>query len=149
MMQTATPNIRAVRAGKGRLLVVIWKNGAESGIDLSKHLATFVSLGPLVANDALFRTVKVGESGWSVHWPDESEFDHLQISSDTLWRLALEQGSVWLRTWRAARGMTQADAARALGVSPRMWRYYEAGSHLLPKTVRLACAGLDTQAEAA
>ena len=24
-----------------------------------------------------------------------------------------------------------------------MWRYYEAGSHLLPKTVRLAAIGLD------
>jgi hypothetical protein len=30
-----------------------------------------------------------------------------------------------------------------------MWRYYEAGSHLLPKTVRLACIGLDAQAKAA
>ena len=39
--------------------------------------------------------------------------------------------------------MTQAEAARALGVSPRMWRYYEAGEHLLPKTVKLAGAGLD------
>jgi DNA-binding transcriptional MerR regulator len=45
--------------------------------------------------------------------------------------------------------MTQAEAAQALGVSPRMWRYYEAGSHLLPKTVRLAGIGLDAQAEAA
>ncbi|MFZ2006975.1 MAG: hypothetical protein WAV02_17970 [Stellaceae bacterium] len=37
----------------------------------------------------------------------------------------------------------------ALGVSPRMWRYYEAGEHLLPKTVRLAAIGLDAEAKAA
>ena len=41
------------------------------------------------------------------------------------------------------------DAARALGVSPRMWRYYEAEAHLLPKTVRLAAAGLDALQRAA
>jgi transcriptional regulator with XRE-family HTH domain len=46
-------------------------------------------------------------------------------------------------------GLTQADAASALGVSPRMWRYYEAGEHPLPKIVRLAAAGLDAQARAA
>ena len=45
--------------------------------------------------------------------------------------------------------MTQSDAAKALGISPRMWRYYEAGTHLLPKTVRLAAAGFDVQANAA
>jgi DNA-binding transcriptional MerR regulator len=45
--------------------------------------------------------------------------------------------------------MTQAEAARALGISPRMWRYYEAGSHLLPKTVRLAAIGLDALTQAA
>lgn len=45
--------------------------------------------------------------------------------------------------------MTQAEAARALGIDPRMWRYYEAGSHLLPKTVRLAAIGLDAMTKAA
>ena len=45
--------------------------------------------------------------------------------------------------------MTQAEAASALGVNPRMWRYYEAGEHPFPETVRLACAGLDAQARAA
>ena len=38
--------------------------------------------------------------------------------------------------------MTQ--AAEALGVSARMFCYYEAGVHLLPKTVRLAAIGFDT-----
>lgn len=45
--------------------------------------------------------------------------------------------------------MTQADAASVLGVSPRMWRYYEASEHPLPKTARLAAVGLDAQARAA
>jgi predicted transcriptional regulator len=88
--------------------------------------------------------VKLGEWGWSAHWSDDME-----ISADTLWRLALGQGAAWLKKWRTEHRLTQADAAAALGVSPRMWRYYEAGTHLLPKTVRLACIGFDAQARAA
>lgn len=119
------------------------RRGAESVIDVGQHVLSFKALAPL-QDDDLFRKVHVGEWGWCVHWSDE-----LEISSDTLWRLALEQGSAWLRRWRTAHDMTQSEAASALGVSPRMWRYYEAGTHLLPKTVRLAGIGLDAQAHAA
>ena len=143
-MATGAPNIRLIRPDKGRRLVIGWKGGAESIVDLSGFLALFPVFAPLRADDALFAAVAVGEWGWNAHWSDEME-----ISADTLWRLALEQGSDWLRAWRTAHRMTQAEAAHALGVSPRMWRYYEAGSHLLPKTVRLAGIGLDAQAQAA
>jgi Protein of unknown function (DUF2442)/Helix-turn-helix domain len=139
-----TPNIRAVRADKDCCIVITWKGGAESVVDVSRHLAQYAIFAPLRSDGDLFRKVEVGEWGWSVHWSDDME-----ISSDTLWRLALEQGAAWLRAWRTAHRMTQAEAAKALGVSPRMWRYYEAGSHLLPKTVRLAGIGLDAQEQAA
>jgi hypothetical protein len=138
------PNIRSIRAGDGRTLLVTWKGGAESPADVGEHIARYAIFAPLREDDVAFRQVCVGEWGWCAHWTDEME-----IASDTLWRLALEQGGVWLRAWRDAHGMTQAEAASALGVSPRMWRYYEAGEHLLPKTVRLACAGFDAKAAAA
>lgn len=143
-METDTPSIRSVRAGDGRTLLVTWKGGGESPVDVREHVARFAVFAPLRSDDAAFGTVSVGEWGWNAHWTDDME-----ISSDILWRLALDQGSAWLRTWREAHRMTQAEAASALGVSPRMWRYYEAGEHLLPKTVRLACAGFDAQAKAA
>jgi hypothetical protein len=141
---SALPNIRAIRAGKDRCVVVTWKGGAESVIDLSQHLGQYAVFAPLRSDDDLFRTVRVGEWGWCVHWSDEME-----VSADTLWRLALQQGAEWLRAWRATHRMSQSEAAKALGVSPRMWRYYEAGSHLLPKTVRLAGIGLDALEHAA
>ena len=143
-MATGAPKIRSIRPDKGRRLVIGWKGGAESIVDLSGFLVRFPVFAPLRADDALFAAVGVGEWGWNAHWSDDME-----ISADTLWRLALEQGSSWLRAWRTAHQMTQAEAARALGISPRMWRYYEAGSHLLPKTVKLAGIGLDAQAQAA
>jgi len=141
---TDIPSIRAVRADEGRLLAITWKGGAESVVDVSNHLAEYAVFAPLRRDDELFRKAEVGEWGWCVHWSDDME-----VSADTLWRLTLEQGAEWLRRWRTKRRMTQAEAARALGVSPRMWRYYEAGSHLLPKTVRLAGIGLDALTKAA
>ena len=141
---TDIPNIKAVRADEGRQLAIIWKGGHESIVDVADHLATYAVFTSLRHNDERFRTVEVGEWGWCAHWSDDME-----IFADTLWRLALEQGAEWLRGWRTVRRMTQAEAARALGVSPRMWRYYEAGSHLLPKTVRLAGIGLDALTRAA
>lgn len=143
-METDLPNIRSVHATDGRKLVVIWKGGAESMIDVGGHLARFAIFSSLRADDMAFRNITLGEWGWSVHWSDDME-----MSSDTLWRLALDQGSSWLRSWRERHRMTQSEAATAVGVSQRMWRYYEAGTHLLPKTVRLACIGLDAQAKAA
>jgi hypothetical protein len=136
------PNIRGVRAGPGRALTVLWRGGVESIVDASDHLARYEVFEPL-GDDAAFRAASVGEWGWSVHWSDDME-----ISSDTLWRLTLEQGAAWLRDWRRDHDLTQSEAAQALGVSPRMWSYHEAGEHPLPKTVRLAALGLDAQLRA-
>jgi hypothetical protein len=150
IMQIDHPKIRAVRADTGRRLVVTWKGGAESPVDVGPHLtrhAIFAPLRPEARGRARglvpFHAVTIGDGGWCLHWTDEME-----IAADTLWRLALEQGAAWLRAWRTTHGMTQQEAARALGVSPRMWRHCEAGTHLLPKTVRLAAIGLDAQARA-
>ena len=143
-MTDDTPNIKAIRAEDDRRLVITWRGAAESVVDVAEHIDKFALFAPLRDDDRLFGTVSVGEGGWCVHWSDE-----LEISSDTLWRLALGQGSAWLRAWRKAHGTTQSEAAKALGVSPRMWRYYEAGTHLLPKTVRLAAVGFDVQMSAA
>ena len=85
-MVTALLNIRTFRPERDRCVVVTWKGGAESSIDLLQHLAEYAVLAPLRSDDDQFRTVRVGEWGWCAHWSDEME-----ISADTLWRLALEQ----------------------------------------------------------
>lgn len=139
-LKASAPNIRAVAAAGKRRLALNWKGGAESLVDVGPHLDRFALFAPLHRSPAAFARVRVGDWGWSVQWSEEME-----IAADTLWRLALEQGAGFLRGWREAHGMTQSEAAKALGVSPRMWRYYEAGTHLLPKTVRLAAAGFDAQ----
>jgi hypothetical protein len=143
-MGSEMPNIRAVRADGNRSLLITWKGGMESIVDVSRHIAEYAVFAPLRTSDDLFHSVAVGEWGWCARWSDEME-----ISADTLWRLALDQGAAWLRAWRRAHGMAEAEAAKALGVSARMWRDYEAGKRLLPKTVRLAGLGFDAGARAA
>jgi len=138
-------SIKAIRPASGRTLIVTWKNGTETPVDVGAHLDAYAVFAPLRDDPAAFSQVRVGEWGWNAHWTDDME-----IATDTLWRLALEQGAAWLKAWRLGRSpkLSQAEAAAALGVSPRMWRYYEGGTHLLPKTVRLAAIGLDHSAAA-
>ena len=52
------------------------------------------------------------------------------------------------KRWRKALGMSQKQAAEALGLKPRMIQYYEKGQRddqavEVPKAVRLACYALE------
>ena len=87
-MEKTAPNIRSVRPDGGRRLVITWRGGAENIVDVSKLLADYAVFAQLREDDGLFRKMTVGEWGWCSHWSDD-----LEISADTLWRLALEQGS--------------------------------------------------------
>jgi len=83
-----TPNLKSVRPDGDRRVVVTWNDGAESTIDVSKHIVDYVVFAPLRKDDELFRSVVVGAWGWCIHWSDEME-----IPADTLWRIALAQNS--------------------------------------------------------
>ena len=132
------PRIAAVKPSPGRKVAVAWKDGTEHGIDLTGWFSGSPLFAPLLADDALFATVRVGEWGSALHWTDD-----LEIPDDVLWTLGLEQEAARFRDWRKARGLTQEQAAVALGISARMLAYYEAGSHPIPKTVTLARFGFD------
>lgn len=47
-----------------------------------------------------------------------------------------------MRAWRQSLGLSQAAAALELGISTRMYQYYEAGEKEIPLTVELACEAL-------
>ena len=91
----------------------------------------------------LFGKARVGEHGADVVWSDE-----LDISNDTLWRLAQEQSGSTMspdefRRWRERRAYTLDAAAKALGVSRRMIAYYEKGERPIPRVVTLATRALE------
>ncbi|HEX5453705.1 MAG TPA: helix-turn-helix transcriptional regulator [Stellaceae bacterium] len=98
---------------------------------------------PLRKNLVLFREVQVGEQGADILWPGD-----LDMSNDTLWRLAQEQSGATMsaaefRHWRERHAYTLDAAARALGLSRRMIAYYETGERPIPRVVALATKALE------
>jgi hypothetical protein len=136
------PNIAAVTAIAEYRLRIGWRDHGEDDVDLSALVADSRSLAPLRSSE-FFAAARVGEDGWTVAWNDDIELD-----ADHLYRLARYQTGDSLtpeafRAWRGRHRLSQRNAALALGISDRMVKYYEDGSHLVPKTVMLACAGYD------
>ena len=144
-MPTKTlPRIVAVTADtKPLTLRIRWDKGEESQVDVSGLIETFRLYEPLRRSPELFTRVRVGEYGVDVVWSDE-----IDISADTLWRLAQEQSGATMspdafRHWRERKAYTLDVAARALGLSRRTVAYYEQGARPIPRIVALATRGLE------
>lgn len=144
MPKKILPRIVAVAVDKKPLTLRIrWDKGDESRVDVSGLIAAFRVYEPLRRSRDLFRRVRVGEHGTDVVWSDG-----IDMSADTLWRLAQEQSGVTMspdafRHWRERKAYTLDTAARALGVSRRMVAYYEKGTRPIPRVVALATRALD------
>ena len=144
MPKKTLPRIVAVTAGKKPMTLRIgWDKGDESQVDVSGVIETFRLYEPLRGSPELFAQVRVGEHGTDVVWSDD-----IDMSADTLWRLAQEQtGAIMspdaFKHWRERKAYTLDAAARALGVSRRMVAYYEQGTKPIPRVVALATRGLE------
>jgi hypothetical protein len=144
MPRKTLPRITAVTPGKKPLsLRITWDNATESEIDVSGLVETYRVYAPLRRSPDLFSKVRLGEHGTDVVWSDE-----LDMSADTLWRLAQEQSGVTMspedfRHWRERKAYTLDGAARALGISRRMVAYYEQGARPIPRVVALATRALE------
>ncbi len=145
MPKKTLPRIVAVTADKKPLtLIICWNNGDESQVDVSGMIETYRIYEPLRRSPELFKRVQVGEHGTDVSWTDE-----IDMSADTLWRLAQEQSGQTMspeafKRWRERKAYTLDTAACALGLSRRMVVYYEQGTKPIPRVVALATLALDS-----
>lgn len=85
-----------------------------------------------------------------VVWPGGED---LAVDAHHLARVAMEQSGEAMppetfRAWRAAHGLSLTRAAHVLGLSRRTVAYYESGARIIPKLVRLACKGAETELRA-
>jgi DNA-binding transcriptional regulator YiaG len=144
MPRKVLPRITAVTPDAAPMtLRVRWDRGDESLIDVSAMIESFRRYARLRQSPELFRQVRVGEHGTDVVWTDE-----IDMSADTLWRLAQEQAGETMtpaefRHWRERKAYTLDAAAKALGISRRMVAYYEQGDRPIPRVVALATRGLE------
>lgn len=144
MPKKILPRIVAVTAGEKPLTLRIrWDKGEESHVDVSGLITTFRIYEPLRNSPALFAAVRLGEHGTDIMWNDE-----LDMSADTLWRLAQEQAGLTMspdsfKHWRVRKAYTLDSAAKALGLSRRMVAYYEQGAKPIPRVVALAAKALE------
>lgn len=144
MPKKVLPRIEAVSPGDDPMtLRVRWREGDESVIDISGMIENFKVYAPLRKSPELFRQVRVGEYGTDIVWTDE-----IDMSVDTLWRLAQEQSGETMtaaefRNWRKNSAYTLDSVAKVLGISRRTVAYYERGNRVIPRVVMLATRGLD------
>ena len=138
------PRITRVSTGEQPYtLRIAWDHGGESIVDVSGLIETFRVYAPLRHAPDVFRQVRVGEYGTDIVWTDD-----VDMSADTLWRLAQEQSGATMSAdafhkWRLRKDYTLDDAAAALGLSRRMVTYYDHGEKPIPRTVALATLALD------
>jgi hypothetical protein len=81
--------VLVVPSDKHLTLRLHWDNGKDTLVNLSGPVNTSRLYAPLRDNDALFRSVRVGEHGADIVWSEG-----LEMSADTLWRLAQEQANL-------------------------------------------------------
>ena len=139
------PIIRSVIAHAPYVLRVSWDNGITANVDVSEVINTFRVYEPLRSDSRLWEKVQVASWGWYVEWTEE-----LDMSGETIWRLYQEQvGEVMRRSdfllWRKSFHLSQEKAAHVLGVSRRTIVNYEKGEQPIPKYIRLACKGAESE----
>jgi hypothetical protein len=143
MPRKVLPRIVAVTADALPMtLRVRWDRGEESVVDVSGMIESFRVYAPLRQSPDMFQHVQVGEHGTDILWPQG-----IDMSADTLWRLAQEQSGATMtpdefRHWRERKAYTLDAAAKALGISRRMVAYYEQGDRAIPRVVALATRAL-------
>ena len=140
--------VRSVEVLPMQCLRLTFGDGWAAKVNLSHWVANTKLFKPLQQAE-VFGQARVGDWGTSVVWVD----DTVDMGADNLRNLAVEQdggiGHERLVVWMHKHGLTQAQAAEAIGVSRRMLNYYLSGAKVIPKTVWLACLGWETVGEVA
>ncbi len=145
MPKRILPRIATVIASDEPLTLILgWVGHGETRVDVSRMVETYRVFEPLRQSRELFERVRVGEAGTDIVWNE-----NIDMSADTLWRLAQEQAGLTMspdafKRWRERKAYTLDAAARALGISRRMIAYYEQGAKPIPRVVALATRGLES-----
>jgi hypothetical protein len=127
------PRIAEAQALDGRKVRLTWEKGATTVVDLAPALRSRRVYIPLRENDALFRTLRVGEYGHSIEWSDELDFSAVWLSKLP----SIQFDNVDFRRAMDTLSMSLDGMAEALGVSRRLVADYRKDKPI-PKHISLA-----------
>jgi hypothetical protein len=137
--------IEKLRPAGGRALRVRFAGERrDRRLDLTGLLARSRHFSSLLRDEAVFARPTIIEDGLGVAWPIETKWGSLDLSAETLHRIAEEQqpmsGADFAR-WRTALGLSLTEAAKLLGVGRRTIMAYMKRDEL-PAAVAIACRAL-------
>ncbi|BBK41810.1 hypothetical protein STVA_18300 [Allostella vacuolata] len=139
------PTLRKVEASEGWTLK-LWFEGEDRPYfaDLAGLLARSRPMAALRDRPERFGQVRIIMAGAGVQWPVEYEGELLDLSADTLFRIAEEQEPMTgadFAAWRKELGLSTAMAAAVLGIGRRTVVDYE-NKPVLPAMAAIACRTL-------
>jgi hypothetical protein len=132
--------VKSVRAEAPALLIIEWRSGKQTKVDISEYLE---SPGyERLQEPAFFASVVADEWGHGVEWAD----GEVGIDADSLYRIGKEQAGIAFpvsefNSWMERNGLSLSAAAKALGITRRTVMYYHGGHKPIPIYIRLACLG--------
>lgn len=146
MASMKRPRLTAVVALSDFRLRLTFQDGSIYTVSLTEDFDKFPRLRPLQDPVAFAQATLIAGEGWTVEW----EALDIQIGADTLWLDAQAQNAPDENTrifarWRARHGLSLADAAQALGMTPRTMSAYGAGTRPVPRYIALACKGWEME----
>lgn len=144
-MRQEITRVSKVRPAGGRALRVRFVGERrDHELDLTGLFARSRHFAPLMSDDELFAKPTIIEDGLGVAWPVETKWGHLDLSAETLRRIAEEQQPMTgtdFTKWRATLGLSLTEAAKLLGVGRRTVMAYMKKDQL-PAAVAIACRAL-------
>jgi hypothetical protein len=146
MASMKRPRLSAVETLPNYQLKMTFINGDTLTVDKRETIFSKPGLAPLRDPTAFANAQVIPGEGWTVEWAD---FD-IQIGADTLWLEAMQQAAPDEDTrtflaWRMRHGLSLADAAQALGMTPRTMSAYGTGTRPIPHYIALACKGWEAE----
>ncbi len=132
------PSITQVQAGRGKTLRLRFKHEGWRTVDLEGTVSRTRAFAPL-RDPGLFRKVQVIDGGAAIGWQGD-----LDLGASTLLSLAEEQKPFKTRDfvrWQEKTGLSNAEAADALGLSVATIKNYRSGANI-PTAVAIACRAM-------
>jgi hypothetical protein len=143
-MVEAIERIKSVRPAGGLSLAIRFEGDrARHVVDLTGIISRSRHFAPLL-DPAVLSGATTIEDGLGIGWPVETRWGQLDLSADTLRRIAEEQrpmtGAEFAK-WREALGLSLTEAANLLGLGRRTVMSYLKKDEL-PAVVAIACRAL-------